>query len=277
MRWARFASELCREPSKLPPEEKASIRKAEAYAQQVWAELGDLTKEQREQALQKAVDLYKQAIDLNGKFTVAYNNLGYLYLKRAEKILEDMQKDLSLRTDEKLRESSELIRQAEDWCNQAIQTEQTFHMAYDNKGNIAVAKARLDSGSFESHLGSAVECYHEALSYHPSYKEAYSDLAQVHSRLFRVCGFHAETEDRAHTDGQACDRKQKHHARLAWQHHWDALEYTADPTSKELVCSSFKELCSNNELPHGKTIFESDDITRAALLNCTCLTREVKA
>ena len=132
------------------------------------------------------MDLYEQAIELNQKFTVAYNNVSYLHLKRAERVLDDCQMKSGAERGDLMGSATMHLEQAEKWCQEAIRTERTFHMAYDNKGNIAVNRARLELTSTESELRGAVECFHEALSYQPSYREAYSDLANTHSQLFGI-------------------------------------------------------------------------------------------
>jgi tetratricopeptide (TPR) repeat protein len=175
LRWARFANDFCKDSSPLSREDQASIKKAEAYAQQVWAEQPWLRPEESEKAFIKSVDLYKKAIDLNNNFTVAYNNVSYLYLKKAEKLLSMIcQNEKEL--DEKRKVILSDLGEAEKWCRDAIETDKTFHLAYDNRGNIARALASLEekaSDKFQSGLLFAIEWYHRALSYQPSYMRSF--------------------------------------------------------------------------------------------------------
>jgi tetratricopeptide (TPR) repeat protein len=241
LRWARFASDVCGEGNgDISAQEKASIKKAEAYAQQVWSELGDLTNDERTVAFEKAVSLYKEAVRLNEAFTVAYNNLSYLYLKKAEEVLESHQHNGAA--------ALTFLDEAEKWCVAAINSERTFHLAYDNRGNIAAARARVN-GKEIADLESAIECYHQALSYHPRYAAAYSDLAKAHARLFRIY--------------ESGDRKQKHHADLAWRNHWDALECTGDATSKQLLCREFHNILEF-------TNHDTEQIECASTAGCAC-------
>jgi tetratricopeptide (TPR) repeat protein len=250
LRWARFASDVCGESNgDISAQEKASIKKAEAYAQQVWSELGDLTDDERRNAFERAVALYKEAVTLNEAFTVAYNNLSYLYLKKAEEIIHMPQGHNGFAS------ALELLDEAEKWCVAAINSERTFHLAYDNRGNIAVVRARLNGQEIED-LGRAIECYHQALSYHPRYTAAYSDLAKVHARLFRIY--------------ESGDRKQRHHAGLAWRNHWEGLECTVDATSKRLLCKEFNDVLSEHGMRDEFTGNNTEQIDCAAKVGCTC-------
>lgn len=280
LRWARFAEDLCGE-GHLAPEDQATIKKALAYAQQVHAEFGHLRVEARQAAFQKAVDLYREAIDLNEKFTVAYNNVSYLFLKRADETLRGWQHNSHLDREERFESALRFLEEAEKWCADAIRTDRTFHMAYDNQGNIAAARARLqqDSAGMETQLGVAVECFHRALSYQPAYKEAYSDLARTHARLYSVCGTGTFTEpvDNVAARAAKLTRSQLHHARLAWQHHWDTLTYTDDANGRALACKDFAEVVSMQNFPRFESLFENAEAEPGVDLRCVCLARGVAA
>jgi len=277
LRWARFAGDLCQESALLAPEDKATIKKAQAYAQQVWAEFGNLDLAARDIAFQKAVDLYREAIDLNERFTIAYNNVSYLFLKRAEETIDRWLACPDSKRDRILEQAVHFIEEAEKWCRDAIKTERTFHMAYDNQGNIAVVRAKLLPDNIldaESNLGSAVECYHKALSYQPGYREAYSDLARAHASLFDMYGSnsHSILPASSEMNCENINRNQFHHARLAWRYHWDALKYTGDLKGKSVACHDFKRLLSINRLPDCESIL-FDEAGRGAEVECACLER----
>jgi hypothetical protein len=275
MRWAKFASALCNNKSALPREEQASIRKAEAYAKQVWAEFGP--PEERNSAFQEAVDLYRRAIDLNEHFTAAYNNVSHLYLKRAEKELTLSETKTGAEREDLKGNAAGALEEAEKWCEDAIKSDCSFHMAYDNKGNISVAWARIEKKSAQARLISAVECYHEALSYRPAYREAYSDLADVHSRLFGEYEAQASYSmaDAASGVETGFIDQQCHHATLAWQYHWDALMQTSDPTSKRNVCRQFTQPY-REDLAQMEVVFASLDLPRAESVKCSCLERKAE-
>lgn len=256
LRWAEFASDICQEArDDLPPEEKASIKKAGAFAEQVWAELGASDPNEKELALKKAIALYTEATDLHKQFTVAYNNLSYLYLKQAETEVDQFEKDRTSK-DKVLVRVTDLLQDAEKWSRSAIEKDRTFYMAYDNQGNIAATRARLKGESLEECLDRAVKCYHRALSYQPSYNEAYSDLAKAHSRLFLLTGPQALPE---------------HHASLAWQYHFYALTHTADPLRRQLFCDEFNRFRMNLGIPPAEVLLAGEEFNLAANVKCACI------
>ena len=157
-----------------PARARASIVKALAYANQVQAEnrkdLAD--KEQERLAYEnRAIELYVEATRLNRQFTVAYNNVGYLYLKRAEQA-----------TDAAAAKSD--LRDARRYIEKAIRCDPSYQHAYDNLGNLYVqyARHRHARGALKQ-LRRSIQYYRLALSQKPKYTEALEDLAKAYIAL----------------------------------------------------------------------------------------------
>jgi tetratricopeptide (TPR) repeat protein len=152
---------------------------------------------------------------------VAFNNLGYLHLESAKALLGPLpDRDGTAPASMVL----QLLDQADQCCARAIQSDRTFYMAYDNRGNIARVRARVATDRAADLLDAAVESYHEALSYKPKYSAAWSDLAKAHLRLHDV---RATEYDRAT------------HADLAWHYHWESLGCTDDAPGRQRLCDDF--------------------------------------
>ncbi len=79
----RFA-EMAYDATAKKNEKDEQIVKALAYTYQVLAE-NESDVARREKNLNEAKKKYKEAISLNNNFTIAYNNLGYIHLKEAER------------------------------------------------------------------------------------------------------------------------------------------------------------------------------------------------
>ncbi len=158
----------------VPARGRASVVKALAYANQVQAENSTKTarNEQEQQAYQeRAIELYAEATRLNRKFTVAYNNLGYLFLKRAEKATE-------------ARVAKADLRSAKRYIEKAIRSDPSYQHAYDNLGNIYVEYAKLaQTHQALKHLRRAITYFQLALSQKPTYAEALNDMAKAYVAL----------------------------------------------------------------------------------------------
>lgn len=158
----------------VPARGRASVVKALAYANQVQAEKSAKSgrHEQEQQAYQeRAIELYVEATRLNRQFTVAYNNLGYLFLKRAEKATD-------------ARAAKADLRNARRYIEKAIRSDPSYQHAYDNLGNINVEYAkRAQARRALKHLLRAVRYFRLALSQKPTYAEALNDLAMAYVAL----------------------------------------------------------------------------------------------
>lgn len=157
-----------------PARARASVVKALAYANQVQAEnRADLANnEQGRLAYEnRAIELYVEATKLNRQFTVAFNNLGYLYLKRAEQATEAVAAYADLRT-------------ARRYLKKAIRSDPSYQHAYDNLGNVEVQYARHTraKGALKR-LRRSIRYYRLALSQKPNYTEALNDLAKAYVGL----------------------------------------------------------------------------------------------
>ena len=87
IRSAKFARESCDD------RDRASILKALAYATQVQSEREGLEPGKKDEYVEEAMKWYKAAITTNPNFTIAHNNLGYLYLERAIRSMDGVKDD----------------------------------------------------------------------------------------------------------------------------------------------------------------------------------------
>ena len=157
-----------------PARARASVVKALAYANQVQAEnRADLADNERERLAyeNRAIELYVEATRLNREFTVAYNNLGYLYLNRAAKTTDSAAAYADLRS-------------ARRYIKKSIRSDPSYQHAYDNLGNVEVVYARhTHSRRAIKRLRRSIRYYRLALSQKPTYTEALDDLSKAYIAL----------------------------------------------------------------------------------------------
>jgi hypothetical protein len=213
------AGRLCGSDASLTPDEVASIKKAQAYAQQVYAEQAGLADDRKRDALARADALYREAIQKHRRFPVAYNNLSYLCLERAK----SLHAAASTANSECTPEVLSLLSEANSHCAGAIDSDPTFYLAYDNRGNIARLRARVEGGVAPDLLERAIDDYHEALSYRPTYGAAWGDLAKAHVQLYWLRD----------------ERSRGEHAELAWHYHWESLGCVSDDSGRQALCDDF--------------------------------------
>jgi tetratricopeptide (TPR) repeat protein len=251
VRAARAAGQICGETTAhITNNEIASIKKAEAYAQQVYAEQRGIQPERRDFALEQAVQLYQQAIRKNDRFSAAFNNLSYLYLEKAKGLCVPLRAGTS-----PAGSSAEMLKscldEAEKNCVNAIQSDRTFYMAYDNRGNIAVVRSQVQRDRAEELLNTAIESYHEALSYRPKYTAACTDLASAHMQLYKMSVNGSHIDDDVHDE-------------LAWHYHWESLSCSADEDARTAMCRDFASLLNVPRAPRQPGTADS----RAAACSC---------
>lgn len=215
---AHGAGRLCDAGAGLTDKEVASIRKAQAYAHQVSAEQPGLNENGREEALDLAKKLYKEATHKSPTFPIPFNNLSYLCLERA-KALHVAAKGNGERVSQVL----ELLSEAAEHCAGAINGDRTYYLAYDNRGNIARLRARVEAVTATNLLRDAIQDYHEALSYRPTYEAALGDLAKAHVQLYWLLGAESGRD----------------HAELGWHYHWESLGCTKDDGRRRALCEDF--------------------------------------
>ncbi|MGE3509482.1 MAG: hypothetical protein AB7N65_11420 [Vicinamibacterales bacterium] len=245
---ARKANDLCTEVAMmLTDNEVASIKKAAAYAQQVSAEQPGLSASGREEKVAFAATLYREAIQRDGMFSAAYNNLAYLHLEKA-KTLYRSEPDYVQRNERITEQIRHCLEDASNYCAGAIRTDRRLYVAYDNRGNIARLEAAILTTRAEELLESAIDSYREALSYHPTYSAAFNDLAKAYVQL-NALGLSREEEG----------------AELAWHYHWEALRHTDDELSRHGLCDDFAKR------PRPRPLASVD--RRAE--RCTCYSRGV--
>jgi tetratricopeptide (TPR) repeat protein len=230
VRAAHAASLLCQErPAGIGDHDVASILKAEAYAHQVFAEEPNLTGPRRDQLLAQAAALYERAIAHNHRFAIAHNNLGYLHLENAKALFKSARGNGQ--SGDTIAAILDRLDQADMCCDRAVQSDRTFYMSYDNRGNVARLRARVEAERAAEQLDAAVDSYHEALSYKPKYTEALKDLAKAHIQLHAL----RTTQNDRHE-----------HAELAWHYHWQSLSCTDDDTVRRHQCRDFVVRCATD-------------------------------
>ena len=157
-----------------PARARAAIVKALAYATQVQAENRlDLEDDHRKRLEyeDRAIAFYEEATQLNRKFTVAYSNLGYMYLERAKGAT-------------KARAAFADLRRAKRYCTKAIRSDPSYHFAYDNLGNIQAQYAKHTTAQKALTRLRRALCYYQlALSQQPSYNVAMDDAAKAYVSL----------------------------------------------------------------------------------------------
>jgi tetratricopeptide (TPR) repeat protein len=114
--------------------------------------------------IQEAMKLYEEAIEIDKKFTVAYNNLGFLHLERAKRSLKHGTSE-----DGAGEKRAELdLKLALEKCEQGVESDVTYHHTYDNLGNIWLKKSELNSDQGDSAMRKAEDFYHKAVAYMPT-------------------------------------------------------------------------------------------------------------
>src|SRR4029077_20835758 len=106
-----------------------------AFATQIQAERKGINNEELEHFVQKAMDLYGEAIKSDFTFLPAHNNLGYLYLERAKRTLNKADENGTEKTQAMKRAEADLER-AREHCEKAVELDPTYPHAFDNLGNI---------------------------------------------------------------------------------------------------------------------------------------------
>jgi tetratricopeptide (TPR) repeat protein len=251
VRAAQAAGRICGEmTARITDNEIASIKKAEAYAQQVFAEQQGLKQARRDGALKQAVKLYEEAIRRNDRFSAAFNNLSFLYLEKAKSMRRKNAKR-SATAEQKEEELLSCLSDAERYCASALRSDRTFYMAYDNRGNIAAVRAQVQKTRAKELLNEAIESYHEALSYHPKYTNACNDLANAHMRLHGMKVNGSKADDDLHDE-------------LAWHYHWESLGCNTDENVRTALCRDFATLLKSSGSPRQPGIADS----RASACSC---------
>jgi tetratricopeptide (TPR) repeat protein len=231
LRCAQLANDLCNEG--LSKKNQAFVKKSWAYANQVYAELGHHQPDERRRLLDVAAELYRAAVELNAQFTPALNNLCYLFLESAKERISALRPD----------EAEPLLDKADAWCLKAIESRPTFHLPYDNRGNIFAYKARTKNGHSGELWANAITAYHNALSYKPQYAEAHNDLACAHAAMFRFA-------DAAAGSGPLSGACSSHvHGTLAWRHHLQAHKLTTSEGVRGKFCREFHATAAEFSLP----------------------------
>lgn len=251
--YASFAGEECSEA------DIATIRKAQAYAAQVQAELvprgDDRAEQQRRQFFDNAVRHYKEAIEARPQFTVAHNNLGHLYLKEAEREAGSLpvgSPNMDSSTLAKRDSVLNYLELAESCCREAINSDNRYPHSWDNLGNVLLMQASLMDGDWarrEELMREAEKAYFKALSYSPRYGAAASDLARLYLHRAQAAPVGRRRQDLGG----------------AWHFHMQALNFfnsAADAQDRE--CQSFSALV--DDLARGAS--GGFDIERHAV--CTC-------
>ncbi len=269
IRSAKFASESCDE------QDRASILKALAYAIQVQSEREGLEPGERERYVKKAMKRYEEAIQTNPNFTIAHNNLGYLYLERAIRSMDGAKGNGGTESAGTMDDPDEDLDQAEACCKAAVNCDVTYPHAYDNLGNIWKARADLRLGpKKQKALEQAEGYYHKALSYDPGYTSAFSDLADLHINLasYHDGGNGATSNARGTAGSEAAKRKDRlDHLKSAWGFHWKTLSSIGDdPKSRSAKCTHFFEALETFELAGGNGWVDDDDEQQRQNVGCCC-------
>ncbi len=134
-----------------------------------------------EKKIDKAIEEYTEAIELNPKLASAYNNRGVAYgnIKEFDKAIEDCNKAIELNP--KLASAysnrgiaynniKEFDKAIED-CNKAIELNPKLVSAYNNRG---VAYGNIKE------FDKAIEDYNKTIELNPKYSIAYLNLAEVY-------------------------------------------------------------------------------------------------
>jgi tetratricopeptide (TPR) repeat protein len=244
MRWATFAQELCDTTD--DPTDEASIKKALAFATQIQAAAPSMNDNQREALINQAMELYEAALRCDPAFTVAYNNLGFLYLERAANRMARLTGSYKSHSDERIpataesifKSASEDLTRAEGFCSKATECDPTYHHAYDNLGNVWFQRSLLPAAKVDEALRAAEDCYYKATAYHPTYDAAYADLARLHlRRAERIALPSTDASGRDDTRSQSVQR----HVERAWQAHYRCLSVLKDTESRLRRCREFTD------------------------------------
>ncbi len=173
----------------------------------------------------------------NPNFTIAHNNLGYLYFERAIRSMDGVKDDGGSASGGAIHDPDQDLALAEDCCQAAVDCDVTYPHAYDNLGNIWRARAGLRDGTKKQEAFEKAEgYYHKALSYDPGYTSAFSDLAELHINLASYHdGGNGETPHPAGTVGsEETTRKDRlDHIKSAWGFHWKTLSSIGDDPKTE--------------------------------------------
>ncbi len=269
IRSAKFARESCDD------RDRASILKALAYATQVQSEREGLEPGEKEEYVKEAMKWYEAAIETNPKFTIAHNNLGYLYLERAIRAMDGVKGNGGTASDDVIDDPDQDLDHAEACCKAAVGCDVTYPHAYDNLGNIWKARAGLRLGSEKQEAFEKAEgYYHKALSYDPGYTAAFSDLAELHINLASDHGGGSGAS--SHPPGAAgsedATRKNRlDHMKSAWGFHWKTLSSIGDdPKSRSVKCTHFFEALETYGLVEVNGWADDDDEHQRLNVGCCC-------
>ena len=269
IRSAKFARESCDE------RDRASILKALAYATQVQSDRKGLEPAEKEEYVKEAMKWYEAAIETNPEFTIAHNNLGYLYLERAIRAMDGVKGNGGTPSDDVIEDPEQDLDQAEACCKAAVGCDVTYPHAYDNLGNISKARAGLRRGSKKREAFEKAEgYYHKALSYDPGYTAAFSDLAELHILLASYHnGGNGATSDPPGADGSEDARGKDclDHMKSAWGFHWRTLSSIGDdPKSRSAKCAHFLKVLETYGLVGVNGWADDDDSQRWLKVECGC-------
>jgi|GEM_PF-4919072 len=218
----------------------AAIVKALAYVWQVVNEAemdksnnGERTARSIE-AFDNAECFYAEAIKLNKEYTIAHNNLGYLYFYMAKKEKEKREM---------------LLRKAEQCYLQAIKFEPTYFDAYDNLGQIYMQR---------KHYNKSMKYYYTALDYKPGYFATHEHLSHLFLHMLSDLS-ESETERRSYL------------ARKAIDFHGEALAMIEGETKKiEDTCNEFRKVFEDRKLDLGAWVVPKESSERLEAAQCVC-------